>query len=55
MQKSYRFRVRLEVIAARWVCKKIAQNVAQAIFCQNTSISLTVEKSSPKMWPTFYI
>jgi hypothetical protein len=32
--------------------KKIAQNVAQKTFCQNEGKTLTVEKSSTKMWAT---
>jgi hypothetical protein len=30
--------------------KKIAQYVAQTIFCQNKYLTFTVEKRSPKMW-----
>jgi hypothetical protein len=32
----------------RWVCEKIAQNVA--VFWQNLYISIPVGKSSPKCW-----
>jgi hypothetical protein len=35
--------------------KKTAQNVAQAIFCQNQCITIKVEINSPKVWPTFLI
>jgi hypothetical protein len=39
----------------RWVYEKIAQNVANPIFCQDQFITLTVEISSLKMWATFLI
>jgi hypothetical protein len=36
----------------RGVCEKVAQNVAQPIFCQNEYITGTVEKSSPTICAT---
>jgi hypothetical protein len=35
--------------------KKIAQNVAQPIFCQNEHITCTVEKSSPRNSAAFVV
>jgi hypothetical protein len=37
-------------IGSRWVCEKVAQNIAQPILCQNYFRILIVEKSGPKMW-----
>jgi hypothetical protein len=39
----------------RGVCDKIAQNVAQPIFCKNQCINLIVGKSSPNMWDSSVI
>jgi hypothetical protein len=40
----------------RWVWEKIAQNVAQAIICQNKYLhNSAVEKSGPKIWATSVI
>jgi hypothetical protein len=39
-------------IGLRWVCGKIAQNVAQHTFCQNWCITWIGEKTYPKMWAT---
>jgi hypothetical protein len=36
----------------RGVCEKVAQNIAQPIFCQNEYITGTVEKSSPRIYAT---
>jgi hypothetical protein len=33
----------------RWVCENIDQNAARSISCQNSHITLTEGKSSPKM------
>jgi hypothetical protein len=46
---SHRLRV------TRWVCEKIAQNVAQPNFCQNQCTTFTVGKSGPKIRATSVI
>jgi hypothetical protein len=35
------------VRVTRWVCEKVAENIAQTVYCLNYFITLTVEKSSP--------
>jgi hypothetical protein len=39
----------------RWVCEKMAQNLAQSILYQNKNITFTVEKYRVKMWATSVI
>jgi hypothetical protein len=35
--------------------KKMAQNVAQPIFCQNKYTPFNIERSRPKIWATYGI
>jgi hypothetical protein len=39
----------------RWVCEKIAQNLARPIFCQNYYTVIAGVRSSSKLWATFAI
>jgi hypothetical protein len=39
----------------RWVCAKIAQNVARTMFCQEYCKTLTLEKSGPGIWASSVI
>jgi hypothetical protein len=44
--------LRVDIRVTRWVCEKVAQNVAQHIFVKILNLNFHSGKSRPKIWAT---